>query len=37
MAGDVFLQLAEQRWLFEYAPSLIMGKAGYDEAARLDM
>ena len=37
MAGDVFLQLAEQRWLFEYGPSLFMGSAGYDDAARQAM
>ena len=33
MGGDVFLQLAEQRWLFERGPSLFMGKAGYDSKA----
>ena len=33
MAGDVFLQLAEQRWLFEYGPSLFMGSAGYSDEA----
>lgn len=35
MAGDVFLQLAEQRWLFSHLPSLLKGnKLGFDEAAR---
>ena len=37
MAADVFLQLAEQRWIFERGPSLFMGKAGYDDAAKKAM
>ena len=35
MGADVFLQLAEQRWLFTHLPSLLKGnKLGFDEKAR---
>lgn len=35
MSGDVFLQLAEQRWLFTHLPSLLQGnKLGFSETAR---
>lgn len=34
MGADVFTQLAEQRWLFEYAPYLIKGKLGFDAKAQ---
>ena len=35
MSADVFLQLAEQRWLFTHLPSLLKGnKLGFDEEAR---
>lgn len=35
LSADVFTQLAEQRWLFEYAPSLIKGdKLGFSKEAR---
>jgi len=34
MGADVFTQLAEQRWLFEYAPSLMKGsKLGFSKEA----
>jgi hypothetical protein len=31
MSADVFTQLAEQRWMFKYPPSLIKGKMGRDD------
>lgn len=35
MSADVFTQLAEQRWLFEYAPSLMKGsKLGFSKEAQ---
>lgn len=35
MSADVFLQLAEQRWLFTHLPSLLKGNTlGFDEKAR---
>ena len=35
MGADVFTQLAEQRWLFEYAPSLMKGsKIGFSKEAQ---
>lgn len=35
MGADVFTQLAEQRWLFEYAPSLMKGsKLGFSKEAQ---
>lgn len=33
MGADTFLQLYEQRWIFNKVPSLFMGKAGYDPKA----
>jgi hypothetical protein len=35
MSADVFTQLAEQRWLFQYLPSLWKGnKLGFSEKAQ---
>lgn len=34
MGADTMLQLAEQRWIFKYVPSLFKGKAGYNKEAQ---
>ena len=35
LSADVFTQLAEQRWLFQYLPSMLKGtKLGWDEATQ---
>jgi hypothetical protein len=37
LSADVFTQLAEQRWLFEYAPSLLKGnKLGFSKKAQVE-
>jgi hypothetical protein len=28
MGADTFTQLAEQRWIFNFAPALLKGRAG---------
>lgn len=33
IGSDVFTQLAEQRWIFKYAPALVKGKAGFSKEA----
>ena len=33
IGADTFTQLAEQRWIFKYVPSIIKGKAGWDQDA----
>ena len=37
IGADTFTQLAEQRWIFKYVPSIIKGKAGWDQKAADDL
>ena len=37
ISADTFTQLAEQRWIFKYVPSIVKGKAGWDDKAAKDL